>query len=238
VGDRQGNDGDHRSRSRLDPSAAAHVLADVERRGLRAANELVDRLVHSIDGDGEPHDDGPRDGSASAASSHDAAGPSAAGLTDNLVRLWAELVRLGLDTFGQVASPGGPSRADGGGRGATLDIVTGASTGMVRIEVVPPEPASDRGTTSHAQTEVWLHNGSHGDYADVALHCGDLRASDGAVLPATSVRFDPAAVDLPARSSRGVAISVTTDGPPGTYRGVVLATGVPDAWLPIEVVVP
>jgi hypothetical protein len=69
------------------------------------------------------------------------------------------------------------------------------------------------------------------------LHCGDLRAADGAVLPAVSVRFDPPDVDLPARSSRGVGVSVDTDVPVGAFHGVVLATGIPDAWLPIEVVV-
>ena len=88
-----------------------------------------------------------------------------------------------------------------------------------------------------AEAEVWLHNGSEAAYADVGLHCGDLRASHGGVLPAASVRFDPSVVDLPARSSRGVVVSVDADVPPGTYRGVVLAAGVPDAWLPIEVVV-
>jgi hypothetical protein len=56
------------------------------------------------------------------------------------------------------------------------------------------------------------------------------------VLPATSVQFDPSVTDLPARSSRGVVVSLNTDPPTGTYRGVVLAAGVPDAWLPIEVV--
>jgi hypothetical protein len=51
------------------------------------------------------------------------------------------------------------------------------------------------------------------------------------------VRFDPPLVDLPARSSRGVGVSVDDDASPGTYRGVVLASGIPDAWLPIEVVI-
>ena len=57
------------------------------------------------------------------------------------------------------------------------------------------------------------------------------------MLPAASVRFDPPVVDLPARSSRGVDVSVDADLPAGTYRGVVLAAGIPDAWLPVEVVV-
>ena len=159
-----------------------------------------------------------------AAGPRDAAASSTPGPTDDLVRLWVEVVRLGLDTFGQFLMPGGPGRPDSAGHSATLDVPTGASTGVVRVSSVPPAPPSDGGTDG-AGAEVWLHNGSAADYSDVALHCGDLRASDGAVLPAASVRFDPSVVDLPARSSRGVTVSVVADVPPGTYRGVVLAAG-------------
>jgi hypothetical protein len=161
---------------------------------------------------------------------------STPGPTDDLVRLWVEVVRLGLDTFGQFLIPGGPGRPDSGAHAATLDVATAASTGVVRIGVVHPPPSSAGGTDC-ANAEVWLHNGSAAAYSDIALHCGDLRASNGAVLPAASVRFEPPIADLPARSSRGVVVSVGTDVPPGTYRGVVLAAGIPDAWLPIEVVV-
>jgi hypothetical protein len=203
---------------------------------LLAANELVDRLVRSVDGEGDGPA-GPHDTSAgNAASNRDTTAPSA-GPTDELLRLWVEVVRLGLDTFGQFLMPGGPGRPDSAAHCATLDVPTGASTGVVRVSDMPPAPPSDGGT-DRAGAEVWLHNGSATDYSDVALHCGDLRSPDGAVLPAASVRFDPSVVDLPARSSRGVAVSVGADVPPGTYRGVVLAAGVPDAWLPIEVVMP
>jgi len=234
VGDRQDSSSDRRPGSRLDPAQGVRALVDVQRRGLLAANELVDRLVRSVDGDDidgtEPHDTS----AGSGAPRRDAStAPSAAGPTDDLVRLWVEVVRLGLETFGQFLMPGGPGRPDSAAHGATLDVPTGASTGIVRVSDVPP--ASDGGT-DRAGAELWLHNGSAADYSDVALHCGDLRASDGAVLSAASVRFDPSVVDLPARSSRGVAVSVSADVPPGTYRGVVLAAGVPDAWLPIEVV--
>jgi hypothetical protein len=236
VGDRQDSTSDPRSESRLDPTTGVRALVDVQRRGLLAANELVDRLVRSVDGEGDGPG-GPHDTSAGgAAGPRDAAASSTPGPTDDLVRLWVEVVRLGLDTFGQFLMPGGPGRPDSAAHGATLDVPTGASTGVVRVSDVPPAPPSD-GDTDRAGAEVWLHNGSAADYSDVALHCGDLRASDGAVLPAASVRFDPSVVDLPARSSRGVAVSVSADVPPGTYHGVVLATGLPDAWLPIEVVI-
>jgi hypothetical protein len=234
VGDRQGNGGDRRSGPRLDPTAGVRALVDVERRGLLAANELVDRLIRSVDGD--DHARPPDTDAGAAALRREAAAPAGVGQTDDLMRLWADVVRLGLDMFGHLLTPGGSGRADGGARGATLDIAAGASTGVVRIGVVPSAPSSGGGT-GRAGAEVWLHNGSGAACSDVGLHCGDLRASDRAVLPAASVRFDPSVVDLPARSSRGVVVSVDADVPSGTYRGVVLAAGVPDAWLPIEVVV-
>jgi len=54
------------------------------------------------------------------------------------------------------------------------------------------------------------------------------------------VRFDPAEVaQLPARSSRGVAVSVTASGrpDPGVYRGTIQAEAAPALWLPVEVAV-
>ena len=230
MGDRQDHGGDRRSGTGPDPTAHVRGLVDAEHRGLLAANELVDRLIRSVDGDDHATPPATDPGAVPRETA-----PAGGGQTDQLMRLWANVVRLGLDTFGHLLTSGA-SGADGGARGATLDVAAGASTGVVRIGVVPPAPSSGGGTPG-AGAEVWLHNGSEAAYADVGLHCGDLRASHGGALPAASVRFDPSVVDLPARSSRGVVVSVDADVPPGTYRGVVLAAGVPDAWLPIEVVV-
>jgi hypothetical protein len=237
VDDRQDIGRDRRPESRLDPAKGVQALADVQRRGLLAASELAERLVRSVDGEGQGAGRAAHDDTAAGRSAprHDTPiAPSAAGPVDDLVRLWGEVVRLGLETFGQFLRPGVPGRPDSGSGIATLDVGTGTSTGVVRV-VVSPMPLPDA-STDRADAEVWLHNGSAEAYYEVALHCGDLRASDGAVLPAASVRFDPSVTDLPARSSRGVVVSVQAELPPGTYRGVVLAAGVPDAWLPIEVV--
>lgn len=235
MGDRHDNGGDRRSGPAPDRLSGARALVEVERRGLLAANELVDRLVRSVDGG---HDDGagpPRTDAGTAPSRRDSAGPPRLGPADDLMRLWVEVVRLGIDAFGHLLTPAGPHRPDHGGHVATVDT-SGAATGVVRIILAPPEPSSTDGT-DRPSAEVWLHNGSHAPCSGVALHCGDLRAADGAVLPAASMRFEPPLVDLPARSSRGVEVSVDGVVPSGTYRGVVLAAGIPDAWLPLEVVV-
>jgi len=241
VGDRRDNrSDDRRPASWLDPATGVQALVEVQRRGLLAAGDLVDRLIRSVDGEGDERDGRREDVPAGAAAARPQGGPSpAVGATEDLMRRWIEVVRLGLDAFGQFLAPGAGGGADAGTGHATVDLATGASTGVVRLEVVRRSPSSEAGggRAVGGGVEVWLHNGSGQAYAGLVLHCGDLRASDGGALPSTAVRFDPHVLDLPVRSSRGVLVSVDADVPPATYRGVILATGVPDVWLPIEVAV-
>jgi hypothetical protein len=51
--------------------------------------------------------------------------------------------------------------------------------------------------------------------------------------------MDTAVVPMPARSSRGVAITIdiAPEVRPGVYRGTLLATGHPDLWLPVMLTV-
>jgi hypothetical protein len=239
VGDRPDNrNDDRRPASWLVPATGVQALVDVQRRGLLAAGDLVDRLIRSVDGDGDERGGRREDVPAGAAAARPQGGPSpAVGATEDLMRLWVDVVRLGLDAFGQFLAPGAGAGVRTGQ--ASVDLATGASTGVVRLEVVRRSPSSDAdgGRAVGGGVEVWLHNGTGQAYAGLALHCGDLRASDGGALPSTTVQFDPHVLDLPARSSRGVVVSVDADVPPATYRGVILATGVPDVWLPIEVAV-
>jgi hypothetical protein len=70
------------------------------------------------------------------------------------------------------------------------------------------------------------------------LSAGDLRASDGTLLGARTLRFDPPeAAVLPARSARGVVLSLAAEEPlePATYRGVVQAEGAQDLWVTLEI---
>jgi hypothetical protein len=73
------------------------------------------------------------------------------------------------------------------------------------------------------------------------MHCGELRAHDGAAISAGDIAFDPCDIaELPPRSSRGVRVDIDlVRAAPGlTYRGTVLAAGLPHAWVPVELVVP
>lgn len=83
--------------------------------------------------------------------------------------------------------------------------------------------------------EIWLHNGTERDHERIELHSTELRAHDGASVSAGTVRFEPAVIDLPARSSRGVVVTVAVgEMPPATYRGIILATNLPQVWVPVE----
>ncbi|HEX6712687.1 MAG TPA: hypothetical protein VF066_04850 [Thermoleophilaceae bacterium] len=146
--------------------------------------------------------------------------PSAAGPYTALVDAWIDLMRRTVDNL---ARPGQP----------------GALTVAVDAEGVAPElhlalPGDDE------VAEVWLHNGSSSAVGPLVLHCSPLSDSDGAPLEGARVRFEPAEVPLlPARSSRGIAVSLAARGPlpPGTYRGAIQARGAPKLWLPFEVTI-
>jgi hypothetical protein len=63
----------------------------------------------------------------------------------------------------------------------------------------------------------------------------DLLSHDGSVISSAQVRFDPDAVTMPARCSRGVAVEITIGDyvAPGRYHGTLLVDGHPDIWLPV-----
>jgi len=86
---------------------------------------------------------------------------------------------------------------------------------------------------------VWLHNRGSVDMGKVVLRCGELLSHDGNVIAARLMRFEPDIVPMPARSSRGVTVEIDIDEhvAPGSYRGMLVADGHPDVWLPIELVV-
>jgi hypothetical protein len=243
--------------SLFDPAANVRALGDIQRRGLQAAGELVDRLVGDADRHaaatsaddsetGAPdrdHGDGHDPHGAHGAHGAPGGSPAAA----QLFEVWLDLLRRGFQAVTDARVTAVAPTSSNGHRGATVDLGAGLTTGTVRIDAAGGDGGSwggdvedGRSGDGRAEAEVWLHNGTAEPRADVSLHCGDLRAHDGSLLPAGAVRFDPDRVDeLPARSSRGVVVSAVlhADQPAGVYRGVILATGVPDAWLPLEIVV-
>jgi hypothetical protein len=203
-----GKGGPERSVPRFDPVAGMRAMADIQAEGLRAASELLERILRS-----EPA------GSGSGSRSRSPAGDYSA-----LVDAWTDLLRRTISGLTQPGQPGA----------VTVPIDSSGVLPPVRLSL------DGSGDGDGAVAEVWLHNGTFSAVGPVALRCGPLTASDGAVLEGAGVRFEPRQVALlPSRSSQAVVVSLDATGPlrPGTYRGTIQADGAPRLWLPIEVAI-
>jgi hypothetical protein len=199
----------------LDPVENLRALADVQEFGRRAAEDLADRLLGRGDG---------REGMVGGAAPPDVA-------LDELVRrfradalrasdVWTSSVDNVATLIGILA--GRRSRQSG----------TEAAAGSVRLK--PVSPGEDTAAV------FWVHNASSAMVASVRLHCAPPRSHLGHELPSNAIRFDPQVLDpLPARSSCGIEVrlSVPTGTQPGVYISVILASNLPDLWLPLRVTV-
>jgi hypothetical protein len=163
---------------------AFEQLVDIQRRGMRAAGAIVDRLIAAVDDaraavtpDGDADDTG-----------HGDQGVPVSAPARELAAAWLELIRQSIGGLSGMV----PSNGDV----ATIDVSNGASPPLA----LTVDPAARR-----ASGEVWLHNPTAEARAALQMHCGELRAHDGTSIPAALVVFDPCEVsELPARSSRGV----------------------------------
>jgi hypothetical protein len=202
----------------FDAAANVRALGAVQAQGFRAASRLVDRFVMSGEPARTPADLGESDNVPGSPDTGRSAPPS----VDRLITGWESLTRQLSRTL--VAAPSDA-------RGPVFDVGAAESVGRVVLT-----GSVDRGADGPA-AEVWLHNGGPHDHGEVRLRCSDLLAHDGTLICAAAVHFDPDPVPLPARSSRGVLISMTVPEQvrAGVYRGTVLVYGHPGIWLPIEV---
>jgi hypothetical protein len=203
----------------FDATANMRTLSAIQAEGFRAASELVDRFVRMAAAGLTASD---RSTSSAANDSADLYG--ATGLEPFISSWWAtadQLLRMSSPRH-----PAGDAEADT----ASLDFAAAQATGRLQLCTVTPGSAT---------AEVWLHNRGPADIGKVALRCGDLLSHDGTVVAARQLRFEPDIVPMPARSSRGVTIEVDIDEnvAPGSYRGMLVADGHPDVWLPIELIV-
>jgi len=218
-GESDANDANGRRRSvaLFDPVAGMRAMADIQAEGLRAASELLERILKT-------ENDGP---SASSPDHDGRPGRSPAALPEGdyaaLVDAWAQLLQ-------RVA--GGLARPVESGA-VTIPVDSSAGGPPVRLVLARSEHVE------RAVAEVWLHNGTATPVGPLALGCGALAAPDGEALD-VAVSFDPAEVPLlEPRSSRGVVVSVEAGAThrSGIYRGVIQADGAPKLWLPLEVTV-
>lgn len=106
--------------------------------------------------------------------------------------------------------------------------------GMAPLELGPVAPGAE-------QTAVfWVHNTSAAAVPAVRPHCAPPRSHTGCELEPATVRFDPQVLDpLPPRSSCGIEVrlAIPPTANPGTYVSVILASNVPELYLPLCVTV-
>lgn len=207
----------------LDPAANAKALGDVQRRGLEAARELVDRVASTIAPSDEESGPGHANGSTDPATGQ---GPPIA----DLVQDWWEVAgRVLAGLAAGTSSSGGHLPPDGA---VEVDVhAAGPTVWRVR---------SDPSGRLIAPGELWLRNRQPHPVGPLSLGVGDLRAPDGTLISAHCLRFDPPEpAELPARTARGVAVTLSPERPfePGIYRGVVQAQGAPNLSITLELTV-
>jgi hypothetical protein len=210
----------------FDPAANARALSAIQAEGFRAASRIVDRFVRAV----ESNSDGD---TAATPPNADATNGNGAvngkGAVDG-IKEFERLTRAWWSMTGQFLLQSIPATAKTGSQSVSLDVGDPGSRRGVNFDVAVGDSAS---------CEVWLHNRGPDDRGDVRLHASDLLSHDGNVIPAGGLRIDTAVVPMPARSSRGVTVTidVASDVRPGVYRGTLLANGNPDLWLPVVLTV-
>jgi hypothetical protein len=193
----------------FDPVAGMRAAADIQAEGLRAASDLLERVL-------EPDQRARAEPSPSSSPSSER---EYAGLLD----AWAELLQR---VSAGLTPPGDPGHV-------TISLDSATVGPPVRLVLEGPEQV-DGGAG-----EVWLHNGTATAVGPLTLRCGALSTAGGEVLDAQVGFDPFEVPLLPPRSSRGIIVSVRAVGEPrpGVYRGTIQAEGAPALWLPLEVAV-
>ena len=205
----------------FDPAANARALSAIQADGFRAASELVDRFVRaattSLNGS-------ERLTTTAAPLTHEQRA-DLFGATDiePLIRSWWSLI--GQFLLGSARVPDSALA-----KPATLDLANAEAEGALDLEATVPGAAA---------AEVWLHNRGAEDLGQIQLRCSELLGHDGRLISSGVVTFNPAAVSMPGRSSRGIElkIDVPQGALPGLYRGTLLAEGHPNLWLSVVLTV-
>lgn len=200
----------------FDPAANARAFSAIQAEGFRAASRLVDRFVRVAGTDVGASQPNPR-------TNGDRIGDVGSGDVERLIRSWWSMTGQFLRASSRVTGAKPHERA-------ALDLTDTNAEGGVDLAIMGPGAVT---------AEVWLHNRGPVNRGEVRLRCSDLLAHDGSSISSAAVQLDPNVVPMPARCSRGVALTVTvTEGVnPATYRGSLLVEGHPDLWLPVRLTV-
>jgi hypothetical protein len=221
----------------LDPAANVRALGDVQRRGVRAAQELVERVMATLDRPGRVEGNGPftvhpTPPSSSSLGSNGTVGPlPSADLVNQLVQGWWELTTKVLSGFGTTRS----GEPDDFVAPHDDSLVVNLHDGSV---AVPWRIEADTKGQIRSGAELWFQNSSPDPLTPIHLSVSDLLAESGSRIPSPCVHLDPSRIKkLPARSARGVLLELRPEEPmaPGRYRGILATEGARTMLIPIEV---
>lgn len=208
----------------FDRDANVRALGDVQRRGLQAASQAVEKLLSSMDHsrtDQAPGTEGPGEPDSDIS---------------RLAEFWTELATRGLAEMmrmGQSVPNGFRPFPTDSERPVWVDLDSGSSGSSVELVADPSGSTTKPG-------EVWVCNRRNKPVGPVGFHSSDLSTPDEITIPASAIRFDPAVIKkLPKRSSRGIVVALSSESRlrPGVYRGIMQATGGPDLVVGIQLTV-
>jgi hypothetical protein len=191
----------------FDPVAGMRAMADIQGEGLRAASEILDRILRS-EPEGNGNGRAPRRANADYAAVVDA---------------WAELFRRMVAGFTEPVQPG-----------AVTVPIDGNEVGPL-IRLSPRETEAGGATTEvwlHNGTSspagpLAMHCGP--------LTAGDGTVLEGAEVSFDP--HEVALLPQRSSRGVVVAVAVTGSPRPGSYRGTIQCDGAPELWLPLEVVI-
>jgi hypothetical protein len=213
----------------FDSTANMRALSAIQAEGLRAASALVDRFVrfaaNGLNGANFTADPAAQDVRADLYGATDIA---------PLIRSW--LPMWGLQPIvrdERRAEPEGrraQQREPIAGSSASMDLERSEATGPVKVELISP---------GSGEAELWLHNRGGTDFGEVKLHCVSVVADSGSTSEGVEVRFDPASVAMPPRSSRGLTLTVDAGhaATPGLYRALEVVEGHPLLCIPLVILI-
>jgi hypothetical protein len=219
AGRSAGGAGDIPFASLFDPVSNARVMGDIQAQALRAAGDLVERLLavaEALPKPGAPFPTASGTGNGSTGRSDDAS---------RLIDAWVEMLQRISGAFGTRSGDENSQQVD-------VEVGDGAAPCLRFC-------ADESGELVQGEAEVWLHNGTPDPFGPLTIGSGDLISPEGERL-AAHVVCEPAAIaELPPRSSRGVIVSLAPEGElhRGVFRGLLQVRGAPGVWFPVEVAV-
>jgi hypothetical protein len=217
-GSASGGHGGPRPSDGFGPFHALNALTDIQRRGMDAASQVVKGFIDFLEVDAPR----PADPDVAPVGDHE---PGFAQLRSNVARaldLYTELVRRSFESYADLVEQ--TLRA----RGVQLNGAKDGQLGHLTLQGA---------AGARAIGTLWMHNTSDRP-ASAVLRLTDLTAHDGLLVPACAGRFEPTAVQAGPGASVSASLALALgDVEPGVYRGHVLAAGLPDAALPVRLVV-